>query len=286
MTRAAALLALLLLAALPPVRWAQAQEPRRPLLEAGLIAGAGRLPDYPAAEDYQTRALALPWVIYRGEILQSDDRGVRGRLFRQGDLELTLNVNGAVGSQSQAGGAREGMPDLDWLGEVGPALRWFAWRDEARVTRVSLELPLRAVFGTDLSRVRFRGLVFAPEIALERFGVLTGQDRARIGIGPVFASGDLMEYWYGVQPDQVRPGRPAYEAGGGYLGTRLQFSYRAPVTERVWLTAGGRLESFAGATNAASPLFRSDLNATVIAGISVTLYRTEATVASSAEPFD
>ena len=264
---------------------AVAQEVRRPLLEAGIFGGGGLLPDYPAADRAEPRALALPWVIYRGEFLQSDERGIRSRLYRATDLELTLNVNGALASSS-SDGAREGMPDLEYLGEVGPSLRWVAWRDEARLSRVAVELPLRAAFGTDLSRIRHRGFVFAPEIAFERSAVLKPEGRARIGIGPVFASGGLMDYWYRVKPEEARPGRPAYNADGGYLGMRLQFSYRTPLTERIWLTAGGRLENFSGATNEDSPLFRSEFNATIVGGISVTLYRTEAMVASAAEPFD
>jgi outer membrane scaffolding protein for murein synthesis (MipA/OmpV family) len=264
---------------------AAAQEVRQPLFEAGIFLGGGLLPDYPGADQGEVRPLALPWAVYRGQIVQSDERGVRGRLYRSTELELTINLNGALASSS-SDGVREGMPDLEYLGEIGPSLRWTAWRDEARRTRLTLELPLRAAFSTDLSRMRHRGFVFAPEVAVERLGVLTAQGRARIGIGPVFASGGLMDYWYRVKPNEARPGRPAFNADGGYLGMRLQFSYRTPLTERVWLTAGGRLEDFSGATNEDSPLFRSAFNATVIGGISVSLYRTETTVASSSEPFD
>jgi outer membrane protein len=264
---------------------ALAQEVRRPLLELGIIGGGGLIPDYPAAERSDPRAVVLPWLIYRGELLQSDERGLRGRLYRDADLELTVNFNGALAASS-SGGVREGMPDLEYLGEVGPSLRWVAWRDEARLSRVTLELPVRAAFSTDLSRIRHRGFVFAPEIAFERSSVLNREGRARIGIGPVFASGGLMDYWYRVKPEEARPGRPAYNAEGGYLGLRLQFSYRTPLTERIWLTAGGRVENFSGAANTDSPLFRSDFNVTLVGGISFTLYRTEATVASAAEPFD
>jgi hypothetical protein len=269
------------LAALP----AAAQEVRRPLLELGLFGGGGLVPDYPAADRSEFRALALPWAVYRGEIVQADERGLRGRIYRATDLEFTLNVSGALASSS-SGGIREGMPDLEYLGEVGPSLRWTPWRDEAGRSRVTLELPLRAAFGTDLSRIRHRGFVFAPEIALERNGVGTEGGRARIGLGPVFASGALMDYWYRVKPQEARPGRPAYNAEGGYLGMRLQFSYRTPLTERIFLTAGGRVENFSGARNDESPLFRSEWNATLIGGISVTLYKTSSTVASAAEPFD
>jgi outer membrane protein len=278
-----------LLAALPSSAQdenrADRPEVRRPLLEAGAFFGGGLLPDYPASDRAEPRAVALPWLIYRGEILQSDERGLRGRLYRSTDLELTINANGALGSESDSG-AREGMEDLDPIGEVGPSLRWIAWRDAARTTRLVLEAPVRAAFTTDFSRIRHRGFVFAPEISVERTGLFQPGSRARIGIGPVFATGGLMDYWYRVRPNEARPNRPAYEADGGYLGMRLQFSYRLPVTERISLTTGGRVENFAGAANADSPLFRSEWNATLVGGISISLYQSTTTVASSAEPYD
>jgi outer membrane scaffolding protein for murein synthesis (MipA/OmpV family) len=246
---------LLLAAAALPTTALQpsAQETRRPLLEAGVFVGGGLLPGYPATGRSDPRAVALPWVIYRGEILRSDERGLRGRVFRSGDLELTLNANGALGSQSDGGGVRGGMADLDPMGEIGPSLRWVAWRDTARLRRIVLETPVRAAFTTDFTRIRHRG---------------------------------LMDYWYQVKPAEARPGRPSYDAAGGYLGLRLQASYRLPVTDRIWLTVGGRVENFSGATNADSPLFRSEINATLIGGVSILLYRSAANVASGAEPFD
>ena len=265
---------------------ALAVEPPRPLLEMGAFGGGAVLPDYPAANQSHLRGLLLPWVIYRGEILRSDDRGLRGRVYRSRDLELTLNFNGALGTRSNDNRARQGMPDLDYLGEVGPSLRWVAWRDREKRSRVTLEVPVRAVFSTDFLRIRYRGYVFAPEIAFERSGLLFPAARARVGAGPAFASGGLMDYWYRVEDRYARPGRPAYDAGGGYLGLRLQFSYRVPVTERLSVTTGGRLENFSGAANADSPLFRSEFNATLVAGLSYSLYRSTATVASASEPFD
>ena len=99
-----------------------------PVVEAGVFGGAALLPDYPASGQSHARGVVLPWLIYRGELLRSDDRGLRGRLWRDRDLEFTVNANGAVGSRSRDNRAREGMPDLDWLGEIGPSLRWVAWR--------------------------------------------------------------------------------------------------------------------------------------------------------------
>jgi MipA family protein len=281
-----ALIAALLVAPVATPTLAQDAATRRPVLEAGIAGGGGWVPDYPAAAQNHWRGLVAPFLIYRGELLRSDDRGLRGRLYRGEDLELNLSLGGAFRASSRNNRAREGMPDLDWIGELGPALRWEAWRDATRRRRITLEVPLRAVFSTDLSQIRYRGFTFAPEIAFEHLGLFHPGSRARIGIGPVFGSGRFMDYFYRVEGDFARPGRPAYDAKGGYLGTRVQFSYRLPVTERLSVVAGGRLENFSGATNADSPLYRREFNATLVGGISFSLYRSEATVESTAEPFD
>jgi outer membrane scaffolding protein for murein synthesis (MipA/OmpV family) len=285
MTCRPALAACLLALAAPGL--AHAQEPARlPVFEAGLAAGGGWLPDYPAAGQNHFQGLAFPYLIYRGEILRSDDQGVRGRFYTSDAIGLDLSFSGAFPTSSDRNRARDGMPDLDWQGEVGPSLRLTLWRDAETPQRVNLELPLRAVFSTDLSSVHYRGLTASPELAFERQGLGRPGSRLRVGLGPVFGTERLMDYYYEVDERYERPDRPAYRAKGGYLGTRMQFSYRVPVTERVSAVAGGRVESFRGATNDGSPLFRRDWNVSLVLGFSWSLYRSDSTVASTASPFD
>ncbi|MFT8243689.1 MipA/OmpV family protein [Roseomonas sp. BN140053] len=265
---------------------APAQEVRLPVLEAGIGGGGGWLPDYPAAGQNHVQGIGFPYVIYRGEILRSDDQGVRGRVYRSGGVGIDLSLGGAFPSSSSKNDARRGMPDLDWQGEVGPALRLTLWRDPAAPRRVNLELPVRAVFSSDLTSVHYRGVVFSPELAFEQYGLGFPGARLRAGIGPIVATGRLMDYFYRVEPRFVRPDRPAFDAEGGYLGTRLQFSYRVPVTDRLSVVGGGRVENFSGATNSDSPLFRRDWNLSLALGVAFSFYRSEATVASSADPLD
>lgn len=265
---------------------APGDDTRLPVFEAGVAGGAGVLPDYPGADRSRVRGIALPYVIYRGEILRADDQGLRGRLLRGERIGLDLSFSGAVATSSNDNPARRGMPDLDWLGEVGPALRITLWRQPDHPRRVNLELPVRAVFSTDLSSIRFRGFTFTPEIAFEDRSLLFPRARFRVGLGPIFATERLHDYFYEVEPRFARPDRPAYDARGGYLGTRLQFSYRVPVSRSVSVVAGGRVDNFAGAANADSPLHRRDWNVSAVAGFAWSFYASSATVASSADPFD
>ena len=261
-------------------------EVRLPEFEAGLAGGGGWLPDYPAAGQNHLRGIAVPYLIYRGEVLRADDQGVRGRVLRGERLGLDLSFSGAFPSSSDDNRARRGMPDLDWQGEVGPALRLTLWRDRAHPRRVNLELPVRAVFSSDLSSISYRGLVLTPELAFEDREIGFPGARLRIGLGPIFATARLHRYFYDVAPQYALPDRPAYRSEGGYLGTRLQFSYRVPITERISFVGGGRVENFAGAANDRSPLHRQDWNGTVALGFAWSLYRSERLVASSADPFD
>jgi outer membrane scaffolding protein for murein synthesis (MipA/OmpV family) len=265
---------------------AAAQEVRLPMFEAGVAGGGGWLPDYPAADQNHLRGIVVPYVIYRGEVLRADDQGVRGRVLRGERVGLDLSFSGAFPSSSDDNKARRGMPDLDWQGEVGPALRLTLWRDAAHPRRVNLELPVRAVFSSDLTSVSYRGFVFSPELAYEDRNIGFTGARLRIGLGPIFATSRLQQYFYDVAPEYARADRPAYRADGGYLGTRLQFSYRVPITEHISFVGGGRVENFAGAANADSPLHRQDWNGTVALGFAWSFYRSETMVASSADPFD
>jgi outer membrane scaffolding protein for murein synthesis (MipA/OmpV family) len=269
--------------AAPPAR---APEERLPLLEIGILGGGGYLPDYPGAEQSRLRGIVSPSITYRGELLRADELGARLRAWRDGGMEFSFSASGSFPVSSRENRAREGMPDLDWMGEIGPTLRITLWRDLAAPRRVVLETPVRAVFSTDLSNMRFRGWVFNPDIAWEERDLFLPRSRFRIGLGVVLANERFMDYFYGVAPEFARPDRPAYRARGGYLGTRLQFSYRVPVTGRLSLIAGARLENFTGAANADSPLFRRDFNLSVAAGFAWTLYRSADTVSAALDPLE
>ena len=273
------------LLALGPTGGLVAAESDRPLVELGLVGGGGWFPDYPAASQNHAQAIVLPYLIYRGDILRSDESGIRGRFLRGERVQLDVSLGGALPADSDNNRAREGMPDLDLMGEIGPNLRFILLRREG-VSRLDLDLGLRAAFTTDFSGIDHRGLVFGPELAFKRLDLGLEGSRLRLGIGPVFADGRYMDYFYEVKPRFARPGRPAYDAQAGYLGTRIQGSYRVPVGERLSFLAGGRVEGFWGATNDDSPLFKENVNVSVLGGFSYSFYRSDARSRVTYDPLD
>lgn len=259
-----------------------------PVFEVGVAGGGGSIPAYPASSQNQVRGLVVPYLIYRGNVLRSDDGGVRARTSLMDGVELSVSASGGVNASSDDVTARQGMPDLQWLGEVGPNLRFILWRgeNEASPARLVLDTPVRAVFSTDWSSVSFRGFTFAPDIAYERLHVFSQYARLRVSAGLLFGTDAYADYFYDVAPEYARPGRPAYNAQAGYVGARVSVSYRLPITERLSVVVGGRIENFSGSANADSPLYRSEWNGTVVAGFAFSLWRSEARVDVSSQPFD
>ncbi len=245
------------------------------LFEIGIAGGVGWIPDYPAAAQNHVQGLALPYVVYRGQVLQSDETGVRGKLYRSRTIEFNISLGGALRASSRENRAREGMPDLDYLGEIGPSLRIHAYRDP-KAGSIDIELPVRSAFSTDFSRIDYRGFVFAPELSYTLPNLGFRDSRWRTSIGPIFATSRLMDYFYQVDQPYIRSDRPAFNAQGGYLGTRLQSSYKVPITGRLSVFAAGRIETFAGATNQDSPLFKRNVNFSIGAGLTFSLYRSDA----------
>ncbi len=251
---------------------------QQPLWEAGIAGFVGYVPDYPASDHSRVQGLPLPYFIYRGDFFRSDQGGVRFQALHEPRFELDLSFGASLPSSTSSTSARAGMPKLDFLLEAGPRLRAILWRPTA-TQRFSLELPVRSVISTNFLHYNDRGFLFAPRLAwlgrrLDDHGL-----RAEVTLGPDFATEKLQDYFYEVAPQYARPGRPAYNAQGGYLGTNLDISLSRAVSQHVRLYATTKLSYFGGAANEDSPLFRETFNYNFFLGFSWSIWQSKETVA-------
>ena len=245
----------------------------KPLVELGVLGAGATLPDYPASAQNHWHGLALPYLIYRGEYLQLAANSIRGIVLKTERVSLDVSASGAVSSHDDA--ARLGMPGLDYMGQIGPRLNVLLARD-AMSGKIDFELPLRAVFSTDFKSVAYRGLVLAPELAYTNTNFMNSGGSLKVWIGPEFATARLMDYFYAVAPQFVIPGRPQYNAHGGYLGSHLDVTYRHPIGERASITGYVGPELNARAANQASPLFKKQYGISAGLAISYSFYESDA----------
>ena len=229
-----------------------------PLWEAGLGATVISFPHYRGSDERRSWVLPFPYVVYRGEFLQADERRVRGLFFKTERAELDVSVNGTPPVDSSENDARQGMPDLDATLEIGPSLNFLLMRTADRKSRLELRLPVRAALASDFSHVNLAGWVFQPNLNVDIRDAF-GYPGWKLGAlaGPMFSDRRYHQYFYGVEPAFATATRPAYNASGGYAGTQLLVSLSKRFRE-VWVGGFARWDTLNQAVFADSPLVKTN----------------------------
>jgi len=232
----------------------------RPLWEAGFAGLVSNGPDYPAAGTRRTRGIVAPVIIYRGSWLKADDDGVRSVVLQDGNLTLDLSASAAFNARSN--GARAGMPDLDYLFQLGPQAVYRVNLDGGQT--VSAHTKFRGVASTDFKNLNGRGWVAEQEFRWARRGWPDAASQVTAGAQFFWASEKLHDYFYQVDPTQVTAVRPAYDAEAGYFGSALRAGYARRISPTLTATAGVTLNLYGGAANRDSPLFQKSTTSSVL----------------------
>jgi outer membrane scaffolding protein for murein synthesis (MipA/OmpV family) len=244
-----------------------------PLWEAGIGVGAITTPAYPGADAHSSRGLALPFLIYRGEVLRSDQGGIGARLVNTDQLEFDIGFAASLPAHSEDVAARRGMPDLGTLVEFGPRVK-LRLIDVDQNSRLRFELPLRAVIEAR-GGVRGQGYTLEPRLVFETRAPGAAWT-AEAHLGAVFGSERINRYFYEVRPQFATPDRPAYSAGSGLMLVRTGLFATRRLNEDVRLFGFVRYESYAGAANRDSPLMKRATGASAGLGFAWTLGRSTA----------
>lgn len=232
---------------------ATAQAETGPLWELGLGGGVAHVPHYRGAEQSASLLLPLPYVVYRGPILKADRDGARALLLAHGAWELNLSawLNPPVDGADNR--ARRGMPHLPATGEIGPSLTLRVFGERADESRLTLQLPVRAVVALQ-RHPRIEGWQTAPRVQWESRRLLPRWNFA-VQTGPVWADRALNQRFYGVEAAYADADRPVYTARGGYAG----WTSIATLTRRFdrwWIGAYVRSDLTQGAVFDDSPLLK------------------------------
>lgn len=238
-----------------------------PRWELGLGLAGLTVPDYRGSDKQRGYLLPLPYVQYRGEIFRIDREGAHGRLFDLERVRLELSVAAGPPARSGNNGARQDMPDIDPTVEAGPSLEIYLTRDR----RWQLQLPWRAVVATDLAHAEGIGWVFAPSLNYRtRNGNGWG---GGVAVGPLYASEEYHDYYYEVTPVFATATRPAYDAPGGYSGSRVTLSASRRFPD-FWVGAFARYDALSGAAFEDSPLVKK--KSSFMAGVGIAWVLAEA----------
>lgn len=239
----------------------------KPLWEVGIGVAPMRLPDYRGSDESRNYVLPLPYLVYRGEILRVDRGGIYGRLFESDRVRFDISVDAGAPVDSANNRARQGMPDLDPVFEIGPSLEICLWRNCSGERLLQFRLPVRAVQATDFSSIDSIGGTAHPHLNLDFRNIGPGGGwNFGVAAGPLYASERYHDYYYQVAPAYATVTRPAYDASGGYSGMRVTVALSKRFRQ-LWFGAFARYDDLSGTVFGDSPLVR--LHHSFMAGFGV-----------------
>jgi hypothetical protein len=166
------------------------------------------------------------------------------------------------------------MGDLDPILEIGPALKWyFLGRTPGEYLYLSPALRWVTSIGLpDNLKLRYQGWRFLVSLVYQDDAIW---DNDRWGLGLKmeidFADRRYNGYFYDVSEADVLPGRPAFEADGGYGGLLVSGSLIYRINHRFSVAVYGRWDGLAGAVYQDSPLVEQNNNFTGAAALIWTL---------------
>ena len=206
-------------------------------LEVGIGAATTYVPHYIGSDEAETFYLPFPYLRYRSEKITIDRNLIQGNLWRSGNWSLELSLGGSVRVDSDESEARQGMSDLDFIIEAGPALHYYFLGDRSEDNALFIEFPIRVATSTDFTQADHQGFTFNPRAVWRRgYWIDEYEVRPQISLGLRTADSKFHDYFYGVETADVTADRAEYQGKSGYGG--LQFNYSTAVLWDNWLAAG------------------------------------------------
>jgi len=230
-------------------------------LELGVGVAGLSIPHYRGSNQRQDFIAPLPYIRYEGKRLKVDREGGRFYLYKRDRFWLDLSAAIGLPISSNDNQARQGMPDLYPVLELGPRAVFDLYHNSDDSLRIRAAFPLRMAIASDFHHTRNIGLVFSPYLQLRYY---TGWETA-LSMGPIYASESYHDYYYEVDPQYATPTRPAYNARAGYSGFRLTLTTSHQFHHRYILGAFLRYDTLSGAVFADSPLVKQ--NDSVMVGL-------------------
>ncbi len=224
------------------------------LWDIGLGVSAAHIPHYIGADEGENYVLPFPYIVYRGEKLKIDRNFVHGEIFTRGNWRAEWSLSGSPPVDSDDNRAREGMPDIDAIGEAGPSLMYTLSSSENSLWRV--ELPVRKAVSTDWHSVDDRGWISNPLLRVNyRWQNVQSRWLFEGTLGPVYANERYNDYFYDVDARYQTAERATYDAEGGRSGWRMSLGISRR-QQQWWWGAFIRYMNIDDAVFAESPLVK------------------------------
>ncbi len=245
----------------------------KPVKTSRLSIGAGvagsYIADYMGSDEGRYYVLPIPYIYYQSDKVTVDRNAYEGDLFEGNQWHLALDAGGAIPVDSDKNKARKGMDDLDWVAEIGSSLEYYFDGNSRSTNRFYADLSIRKAFATDFTGLDDVG--WTSSIALKhkyqlQSLVFGGRTTLDTSASVAFYSDKYAQYFYSVAESEATNERFAFDAKGGYAGTRLSIgaSWRK---NRIWAGLFTRYSYLGNTSFENSSLVKTKTN--VLTGLAV-----------------
>ncbi len=199
----------------------------------------------------------IPYFAYTSKRIEAEPSFIRGLIFHSKWFSFKLSIVPGLNVQSSGNRARVGMPNLDYTVELGPMAIFHLWRSEERNLDINFEWPVRESFATNLSYLRNAGVITVPYINIIHSPSPNKWNwKSEFSISPMYADRKYHQRYYGVDREFVQPGRPFFEARGGYSGFQTALVLNKQL-KNMAIISFARWDYLKGASFENSPLVKT-----------------------------
>lgn len=232
-------------------------EQNQPKFEFGVGLLGANIPNYPGASNSRMRWIPIPWLIYRGDTLRSDDEGMRIRFNSSKYYEVGLSAGFNFPVKSSDNPSRVGMPDLDGIIGLGPRIMFRLLKDK-NGEQLNISIGGRATASTNFSnRWHHVGVVFEP--AADYWKNFGKESNTTLILRGSVSYGDkgYEEYFYQVDSLYQTPQRPTYNAKPGLSQISLALAASQVLNPDLQIFGGLFYSNFSLSANIDSPLLET-----------------------------
>lgn len=227
-------------------------------LDLGVGLGYSSLPHYLGSEQKHQFVVPWPYIYYRSDKVKVDRNRLTGILYQDDHQMLNLDLSAALPLDSEKNDARRGMPDLDWVGELGVSYNYFLTGNDNSANKSQVSLAVRKATALASDKFGDAGWVAEPQLSW-RLRLDAAQVPGKLSLtgklGLLFGDAHYHDYYYGVAPIYANADRRQYQASSGLTATKLSLgvSWRY---QQYWLGSYIRYNNLNHAANLDSPLVK------------------------------
>jgi len=207
---------------------------------------------YPGAKESNRLILPVPYFTFRSPKFEID-RGIKGFLYHSDKIVLDISADFGLPVDSDDTQARKGMPDLDFMVQLGPSLEFLLNDKSKNYFDTRFEIPVRVAYAIDFRNSENIGYLIEPRFSFNHRRLAKTGMSQKTTLGLMFATQDFHAYYYDVAPEFATSTRPVFTSDAGFGGSFAKYRISYKTSDFVYW-AFLRYQSLRGAEFEDSPL--------------------------------